>query len=209
VVFLGQLQLAEVGRQEVLHLLVGNLDALGHSPLAHAADDHFAADLLARAFQAQTVTRQRFAELLQRHVVSLGNGAHGLVELFVSDANAGALTNLQLQIFGDQAFQNLLLQYIHRWRIGATLFDGLLDFTHPLLQLALHDDVVIDDRHHAVQWLHLSEGRRRESRTAQQQSAERERAQYFRKLDLHVHGSLGCLRRGKFRSHCRLHRRVP
>ncbi len=208
-VLLGQLQLAEIRREEVLHLLIGHLDTLGNAALTHTADDHLAADLLAGGFQAKTVTGQRLAELLQRHVVALGDGAHGLVEFFVGDADAGALTDLQLQILGDQALEHLLLQHVGRRRIGAALLDGLLDLAHALIQLALHDDVVIDDRHHAIQWLNLGEGRRREGRTAQQQCAERERAQYFRKLGLHVHGSLGCLRRGKFRSHCRLRRRVP
>ena len=54
-----------------------------------------------------------------------------------------------------------MLQHVGRRRIGAALLDGLLDLAHALIQLALHDDVVIDDRHHAIQWLNLGEAARR------------------------------------------------
>src|SRR5690606_42072460 len=68
-----------------------------NAPLAHTVDDHFAANLLASGFQTQAVTLQRVAELLQRHVVALGNSGQGLVELFVGNADRSEEHTSELQ----------------------------------------------------------------------------------------------------------------
>ena len=83
-----QLHLAQIGCEEVLHFLIGHLDALCHAALAHAADDHLAAHLVTGIGVGQAIFRQGGAELLDAHAVALGNGADGLVQLFVSNANA-------------------------------------------------------------------------------------------------------------------------
>ena len=191
-----------VGGEEVLHFLVGDLDALGHTALTYAADDHLAAHLVAGFLVGKAVTRQGGTELLQGQVVALGNAAHGLVQFFVGDADAGAVADLQLQVLDDQALQHLLIQHAGG-RYALTAFgDGLLNFMNTLVQLALHDHVVVDDGDHAIEGLELRLGAGGEENCAQQQ-----RAQAIRKLVLHVHDNLECLARGNLRScrpaHCR------
>ncbi len=151
--FFGELRLAQVGGQEVLHFLWGDLNPLRHPALTHAADDHLAANLVTGLVVRQTVMCQRGAELLGRHAVTLGDGGHGAVEFFVADAHTGALADLQLQVLDDQAFEHLLVEHIGRGLLGATLGDGLLDLAHAIVELALHDHIVIDDGHDPVEGL--------------------------------------------------------
>ena len=92
-------------------------------------------------------------ELVNAHVFALSDGADGLVQFFVSDANAGALANLQLQVFQNQTIQNLLLQCFGRRYARPALGDGLLNLTNTLVHLAFHDHVVVDDGHDTVQRL--------------------------------------------------------
>ncbi|MNZ60430.1 hypothetical protein D3C78_784990 [compost metagenome] len=186
-----QLHFAQVRRQEVLHFLLGDLNAFGNPTLAYTADDHFAANLLTCVVVGQAVASQGGAELLDRHVVALGNGADSLVQLFIGNADAGTLADLQLQVFDDQALKYLLLQHAGRRHGRATLGNGLLNFMNPLVQLALHDHVVVDDGHHFIDGLYGGARRR-----TQEQRAQHQRAQTIRKLGLHVHDNLGCLCRG-------------
>ena len=158
VVLFGHLHFAKVRGQEVFHFLVRDLNALGHAALTHTADDHFATNLLAGIFIGQTVVGQGLTELLDGHVVALGNGANGLVQLFIRDTDARAFADLQLQVFDDQALKHLLIQNAGRRYALAALGDGLLNFVDTLVQLALHDHVVVDDGHHFIQGLYCSAG---------------------------------------------------
>src|SRR5690606_41854302 len=85
---------SEVRGEKVLHLLVGDLNTLGDTALAHTADDHLPANLLAGGFQAQPVRREGAAELVEGHVVALGDGGQSLVELFVRVADTRAIADL-------------------------------------------------------------------------------------------------------------------
>ncbi|MNV50912.1 hypothetical protein D3C71_1429420 [compost metagenome] len=199
-----ELQLAEVGGEEVLHFLVGDLDALGHPALTHAADDHLAAHLVAGVGIGQAVLHQGGAELLEAHAVALGDAGQRLVEFFIGDANAGAVANLQLDVLDDQALQHLLAEHLLRRQCRAAFGDGLLHLAQACVQLALHDDVVVDNRYDAVERLHL--GLRRGT---QKQRAQQQRAHAVRKLDLHVYDNLECLDRGKSRPCCLSHRPGP
>ena len=192
-----QLQFAKVGGEEVLHFLIAHLNAFGHTALAHSADDHLATDLIAGVGKGQTVCSQGGTELLDAHAIALGDGADRLVEFFIGDANAGTVADLQLDVLDDQAFQYLLVQHVRRRQGRATLGDGLLHLANARIQLALHDDVVVDNRHDAVERLYLGLRRGTQKHCAQQQ-----RAQTIRKLDLHVHDNLECLGRGKFQPCC-------
>ena len=168
-----------------------HLDTLGHTTLTHTADNHLAANLVAGVVVRQTVASQSGAKLFNRHVIALGNSADSLVQLFIGNADAGAFADLQLQVFDDQALEHLLIQHAGR-RYGRTaLGDGLLNFMNALVQLALHDHVVIDNGHHFIDGLH-----RGVRRGTQEQRAQHQRAQTIRKLGLHVHDNLGCLCRG-------------
>ncbi|MNZ46355.1 hypothetical protein D3C78_640340 [compost metagenome] len=197
-VLFGKLDLAEVGGEEVLHFLVGDLDAFGDAALTHAADDHLAANLVARIVEGQAVACQRLLELVEGQVVALGDGGHRLVQFLVGDTHAGAFADLHLQILEDQAFQHLLGQHIAGRHLRAALGDGLLDFAHALVELALHHHVVVDDGDHAVQGYYFRTGQ-----GAHQQGAQHERAQTVTEHFLHVDGSLRCLGRGSLRLGCR------
>ena len=149
----GELHLAQVRSQEVLHFLLGHLNPLSHTTLAHTADDHFTLDLVTGVLIGQTIVSQGGAELINAHVVTLSDGANGLVQFFVRNTDAGTVANLQLQVFDDQTFQYLGFQDAARWHTTATLGDGLLNFLDPLVQLALHDHVVVDDGRYFIQLL--------------------------------------------------------
>ncbi|MNN21934.1 hypothetical protein D3C81_1352730 [compost metagenome] len=196
------MHLALLRSEEVLHFLLRDLNALGNPALTYAADDHLATNLLAGIFVRQAIMSQGSAELLQVHTVALGNGADGLVQLFVGDADARAIADLQLQVFDDQAFEHLLVQHAGGRHGATTLGDGLLDFTHAAVQLAFHHHVVVDDGHNAVQGLHGGV-----RRAGQQYRAQQQRAQTISKLGLHEYDNLECLGRGKIRPCCPLRRR--
>ncbi|MNO97317.1 hypothetical protein D3C76_890220 [compost metagenome] len=159
--------------------------------MAHAADDHLTTDLVTSIVVGQAIVSQCRAKLLNRHVIALGDGADSLVQFFIGDTDAGTFADLQLQVLDDQALEHLLLQYAGRRHGGAALGDGLLDFMDPLVQLALHDHVVVDNGHHFIDGLYRGVGR-----GTQEQRAQHQRAQTIRKLGLHVHDNLECLCRG-------------
>ncbi len=146
----------KVRSEEVLHFLLGHLNALGHTALTHTADDHLATNLVTGILIGQAVVGQGLAELIDRHVVALGDGADGLVQLFIRDPDAGAFADLQLQVFDDQALKHLLVQNAGRRHALAALGDGLLNLVDTLVQLALHDHVVVDNGHDLVQGLYRS-----------------------------------------------------
>jgi len=188
----GELHLAQIGSQEVLHFLFRHLNPLSYATLTYTADDHLATDLVTRVLIGQAVVGQGGTELVDAHVVALSDGTNRLVQFFVRNTDTGTLADLQLQVLDDQAFQHLLVQHAGRRHATATLGDGLLDFLDALVQLALHDHVVIDDGHHFIQLLNRSVCRC----GTQEQRAQYERAQTIRKLGLHVHDNLQCLCRG-------------
>ncbi|MOA15858.1 hypothetical protein D3C78_1360410 [compost metagenome] len=198
------MQLAQIGGEEVRHFLLADLDALGHPALAHTADDQFAAHLLAGLVVGQAVAGEGGTELVEGQVVALGDGRQRLIQFLVGDADARAFADLQLQVLDDQALQHLRGERLARRLFAAALGEVLLHFGEAAVELALHDHVVVDDGHHAVERFDL--GIRR---GAEQQGTQRERAQTIRKLGLHVHGNLECLGRGRTRSCCRRRRRDP
>ena len=161
-----QLQFAQVGGEEVLHFLRADLNAFGYPTLAHPADDQLAAHLLAGVVVGQAVAGQGRAELLEAEVVALGDGGHRPVQLLVADTDAGALAHLQLQVLNDQALQYLRRQGIARRQSAATFGQVLPHLVEALLELALHDHVVVDDGHHAVERLDLGLGRGAEQQGA-------------------------------------------
>ena len=201
---LGQLQLAQVRGEEILHFLVTDLDTFGHAALAHPTDDHLAAHLFAGALVGQAVAGECGAELVEAQTVALGDAGHGLVELGVADADAGALADLQLDVLDDQAFQHLLGEHMLGRQGRAAPTDGLLHFAQTGIQLALHDDVAVHDGGHAIQRTHLGAGG-----GGEQQGAQQQRAQTVSELVLHVFGNLECLDRGRTLTCCRSRRRVP
>ena len=127
--FFRQLHLAHVRGEEVLHFLIGDLNTFRHAALAHAADDHLATYLVACVGVGQAVFGQGGTELLDAHAIALGNGADGLVQLFVGNPNAGAFADLQLDVLDDQALQHLLAEHMLRRQCCTALGDGLLHFT--------------------------------------------------------------------------------
>ncbi|MNN95283.1 hypothetical protein D3C81_2140670 [compost metagenome] len=98
----------------------------------------------------------------------MGDGFDGLVQLLVGDANAGAVADLQLQVLDDQALQHLLAEHMLGRQRGAALGAGLLHFVQALVQLALHDHVVIDDGDHSVDGANLGMREAAEEQGAQQ-----------------------------------------
>ncbi len=196
----GELHFAQVRSEEVLHFLIRNLNALGHAALTHTADDHLATYLLPSIGIGQAVSRECGLELFKAHAVTLCDGADGLVQLFIGDPNAGALADLQLNIFNNQPLQHLLAEHVLGWQRCTALGDGLLHFTQPRIELTLHDHIVINNRHDTVEGANFSL-----CRSTQQQRAQQQRAHAIRKLCLHVHDNLECLGRGKSQLYCRLH----
>lgn len=154
-VLFGKLDLAHVRGEEVLHLLLADLDALGDPALTHTADHHLATDLLAGVGVGQAVAGEGGLELLQAHAVALGDGAHRLVQLLVGDTDAGAVADLLLDVLDDQAFQHLLGQHVLGRQRRAALEQRLVHFTQALVELALHDHIVVDDGDDPVQWYHF------------------------------------------------------
>ena len=146
-----QLQFAQAGGEEVLHFLRADLDALGHPALAHAADDHLAAHLLTGILERQAVAGQRQTELVESELVALGDARHRAVQFLVSDADAGAFADLQLQVLDDQALEHLRGEHRGRRQFATALGQAAAYLLEAAVELALHNHVVVDDGHHPVE----------------------------------------------------------
>lgn len=84
------------------------------------------------------------------------------------NAHSGTITNLQLDVFQNQAIEYLLLQDTRGWLVAALFGDAFLYFTYTLIKLTLHDYIVIDDSYDAIQWLNVGLHQRGEQQGAQQ-----------------------------------------
>jgi len=81
---------------------------------------------------------------------------------------AGAVANLQLNVFDDQTIEHLLAEDILGWQCCTAFGDGLLHLANACVQLALHDYVVVDNGHDAIEGLYFGLRRRTQKQCAQQ-----------------------------------------
>ena len=152
--------LGEVG----VDFTFGNLDLGVDLAFAQALRRDFVADLLAEGGEGDAVGHQTLTELVDRQVVLTGDLLDGGVDHLVVDADAGFAGALLDGAFEDQAFKHLGAELLHRRELDvlAAQVDG--DDVRALLKLAVRDDVVVDDRHDAVEFdvagLRLDDGSR-------------------------------------------------
>ncbi len=88
--------------------------------------------------------------MLERHLVLAGNGVHGLVELVVVHANAGAIGHLQLQVFDDDLVEYLLAQFCGGRHGSRCLRYLVFDLRPALVELTLEYDILIHESHDLV-----------------------------------------------------------
>ena len=138
-------------RQRTQH----RVEVLAHPSLRYLAlqqllDGQLVAQLVAVGRDIHAPQRQRLAEFLRAQLVALRHGFEGPVHVGFADADAALGSELQLQALQHHAFEQLFPQRCVRRRADffqLQLFPGL---AQALLELALRDDVVVDDHHDAV-----------------------------------------------------------
>ena len=114
-------------------------------PPAYLRDHDFLSDFLAEAREVVTVAFEGIPELAQRKTVLLGDSKQRVVESLIIDADAGLACKLQLKPGENQSFEHLLAQRAGGRRCRSRLAK-LLAYAHqPNFELALRDDVVVDD----------------------------------------------------------------
>jgi hypothetical protein len=93
------------------------------------------------------------AQLFRGQLVLLGHAGDRLVDIGIGNGNALILRLLDLQAHQYQTIEYLLLQHIHRRQLLGMTDVLLLDRTHGIVQIALQDDIVVDDGNDAIKRL--------------------------------------------------------
>ena len=149
-------QLLVVGRvQQILHVLLADADAPVHHVALQALNEHFSANVLPEGAVAHAVVHEGLLELLDGHLVLLGERGHGPGQRFVIDLHAPASRLLQLNVLQHQPFHQLADQHVVRGRLDVFPGDLLAHHLQAAEQLRGQHHVVIDDGDDAVQLLVL------------------------------------------------------
>ena len=119
------------------------MNALSNLKALHPADTHFIANLVARQCKRHALGFHCLAELAEAHIVLCGNAADRIVQFGIADAHSATVGHLQLDAFQNHALQYLATQDAGRWQWRTGVL--ALHVINALLQLAVHDDVVIDN----------------------------------------------------------------
>ena len=148
-----------VGRiEQILHVLLADADAPVHHVALQALNEHFTANVLAEGAVAHAVLCQGLLELLDGHLVLLGEGGHRPGERFIVDLHPPAARLLQLDVFQHQPFHQLADQHVVRGCLHVIPGDLLAHHVQAAEQFRSQHHVVIDDGHDAVQLLVLGLG---------------------------------------------------
>jgi hypothetical protein len=145
--------------EEVVDLALADLDLAVDLALLQARDHDLAADVLAELVERHALPFERAPKVGERHAVLLRDHAHRSVELQVVDAHAGLDGKLHLDAVDDHALEHLPLEHFRR-RQGRVLALQLRGHQRDaLLQIALRDHVLVDDRHDPVDQHRSARGR--------------------------------------------------
>ena len=137
--------------QEVLDLAVGDGDAVADLALQQLLDGQLVAQLVAVGDDVHALLRQRLAEFLGAEIVAPGHGLERPVHVGFADADAGLGGELQLQALQHHAFEQLFPERRVRRRGDLFQLQLLAGFAQPLAELAVGDDIVVDDGHDAIE----------------------------------------------------------
>ncbi len=142
-------------REKIAHFLLGDLDTLVHVAGLNALDDHFPAHLLAHGGVGLALLLQRCAEVREAHAVLRRNPLHGLVQLGVRYTRPHPVAQLQLDALQNQPIQGFTDQDVFRGHFDTPRLQALGNGGNALAQLAGHDHIVVNDRHHLIENLGL------------------------------------------------------
>ena len=81
-------------RKVVLNFPIRNPHAIANLALLYPAGNHLVANLLTGLAIGDAFLDQLLLELGQRHIVALGDGCQGFIELVVADAHSGPVRHL-------------------------------------------------------------------------------------------------------------------
>src|SRR5690554_4802438 len=116
---------------------------------------HLAADLFPHDGHTQTIGLQRIGKLIQGHAIALGDLADLPIERGVVNTQAGIGRHLQLNLFENDLLKQVFAQPALRWQLLALRRYLTTHLGHALIKPALHDGLLIDDSHNAIQRLPL------------------------------------------------------
>ena len=154
------------GVEQVVHVLLADGDAPVHHVALQALNQHLPADVLPKRAVAHAVFRQRLLELLQGHVVLLGEAGDGAGQGFVVDLDAAAPRLLDLNVLQHQPLHQLADQDVVGRHLHTFAVDLLAHDLKPAEQLRSQHHVVIHNGDYGVQLLVLgvrrNAGKRRE-----------------------------------------------
>lgn len=139
-----------------------NLDLGVNLAFAQALRRDFVTDLLPEGGKRDAVGHQTLAQLIDGQVVLTGDLLDGGVHHLVVDANAGLSGPLLDCALEDEAFKHLDAKLFHRRERNALAAQVDGDDMRAFLKLSIRDDVVVDDRHDAIEFdgagLRLNDG---------------------------------------------------
>ncbi len=147
------------GREVIVDVPIGDLDAILDLTLLNPALDELAANFFAESGEVVAVARENVTEFTQAQIVLPGDIRDLSIEGLVVDTNSRGRSDLQLQTIENQLLEHLFLQNVLRRRGHAGLSQLFDDGLQARLHFAVDDDVVVDHRHDPVD---LNDLRRRQ-----------------------------------------------
>ena len=145
--------LRDVGQtgEEAVDLAVGYADTAAHLAVDQLFDEYLGAHLGPVQGGIDALFLHAFAQGRNRHLVAAGDALDGALDIGIAELQAGFFGQLQLKAFQDQPLEDLFLQHVVRRRCDLLEDDLAPGRLHALAQLRQGDDVVVDDRHDAVE----------------------------------------------------------
>ena len=161
---------ARLAFQKAVDLLIGDLDLVDHLLILEAGGDDLGAGVFAEVGEANPPGFERGLQLFQVQPVALGDIGQGLVEGRLLDLDPQVASALRLEALEDESVEHLLFELVTRRRSRARLLHLRQDQVDLGVELAAHDDIVVDHGDDGVQLLNGRLARRR--RRPDQQAGE-------------------------------------
>ena len=137
--------------QVVVDVAGRHRDPIADEALLHPRHEQFVPDLLAKLREVVAVALHDLAKLGGGEVVSRREVVHRAVEFIVFDAQVVLLGELELNAIDDETLEHLAGEHIVGGNRRARLLQPAADHVHANEELALHDDVVVDNGDDAIE----------------------------------------------------------
>ena len=138
-------------RQIIVDVAGRYRDAVADESLLHPRHEQFAPDFLAKFREVVAVSLHDFAKVGGAEAVPRRELVHRTVQFIVFDAQVVFIRELELNAIDDETFEHLTGEHVVGRNRCTRLLQSAADQIHANAQLALHDDIVVDDGDDAVE----------------------------------------------------------